>query len=327
MKTQDGQGVNLPDEQLQVEHGFGRRSQFITDDELKRQIPAGDYTQTHPITIYTEALKNKHVIMSATVGPNPFAKSSGFTQPVQQSRAVNRFEGNVNFEQEARRTDFRDTHKDFAQFNPNLWNKEPEIEPFSEIQGRIIEVCKARSGNGLRGLRVMFRAMDRNRNNSLDPVEFKYAMRDYGVKISDLEVTAIVKYFDKNKDGKISFDEFLRAVRGDLNDRRKKLVHMAYSKLDKNGDGTVKLDDLLIAYNATQHPDFISGAKTERQIIEEFMQVWETHKKDGIITIEEFEDYYKDISASVDLDDYFELMIRNAWHILGGEGWCANTTN
>ncbi len=32
------------------------------------------------------------------------------------------------------------------------------------------------------------------------------------------------------------------------------------------------------------------------------------------------------MSASVDDDDYFELVIRNAWHISGGEGWCANTT-
>jgi len=66
----------------------------------------------------------------------------------------------------------------------------------------------------------MFRAMDRNGNGSLDPVEFKYAMRDYGIKLSEIEVSQIVKHFDTNKDGKLSFDEFLRAIRGDLNARR-----------------------------------------------------------------------------------------------------------
>lgn len=56
------------------------------------------------------------------------------------------------------------------------------------------------------------------------------------------------------------------------------------------------------------------------------MTVWETQKRDQIVTKSEFEDYYKDLSASIDSDDYFELMIRNAWHIAGGEGQTANTT-
>ncbi len=135
-----------------------------------------------------------------------------------------------------------------------------------------------------------------------------------------------MKYFDTNKDGKISFDEFLRAIRGDLNERRTEMVHMAYNVLDRSGDGLVTLEDILTIYDASYHPDFIGGRKTEKEILEDFMGVWETHKKDGIVTMEEFEDYYKDISASIDGDDYFELMIRNAWHIEGGEGHCANTT-
>ena len=45
------------------------------------------------------------------------------------------------------------------------------------------------------------------------------------------------------------------------------------------------------------------------------------------MTPEEFEAYYANVSASVDNDDYFELMIRNAWHISGGEGQYENTSN
>jgi Ca2+-binding EF-hand superfamily protein len=45
-------------------------------------------------------------------------------------------------------------------------------------------------------------------------------MREFGLELSEIEVTEIVKYFDTNKDGKISFDELLRALRGTLNYRR-----------------------------------------------------------------------------------------------------------
>lgn len=328
MKTQNGAAIGggEKDEQLTVEHGFGRRTQKTTDEELKREIPEGDFSQTTPVTIYTESLRTKAVMMSASTGPNPFAKTSGFTQPVQESRAIKNFEGNVNFEGEKQTTDFNRTHTDLNPKNYQIPDKEIDRENFEAIKERILNLCRERSGNGLRGLQLMFKAIDRDRNKSVDPTEFKYAMRDYGIPITDEEVSAVVKYFDTNKDGKISFDEFLRAVRGDLNERRLEMVHMAYNVLDKSGDGLVTIDDIMDIYDASYHPDFISGRKTKEEVLREFMQVWETHKKDGIVTKEEFEDYYKDISASIDSDDYFELMIRNAWHIAGGEGQTANTT-
>src|SRR5690606_3220851 len=49
--------------------------------------------------------------------------------------------------------------------------------------------------------------------------------------------------------------------------------------------------------------------------------------KDGEVTREEFTNYYTNLGANIDNDDYFELMIRNAWRISGGEGWSANTAN
>jgi hypothetical protein len=34
-----------------------------------------------------------------------------------------------------------------------------------------------------------------------------------------------------------------------------------------------------------------------------------------VVTPDEFIDYFKDVSASIDSDEYFEVMIRGAWKI------------
>jgi len=124
MKTQDRHPVSMDrrDEQLMVEHGFGKRAPKATDEELLQRIPKGDYTQTKPVTIWTEALERKNFYMSAATGTNPFAKTSGFTQPLNQTRSVSTYEGNVDFEREKKNVEFmRTTGKDLtAKENPFL---------------------------------------------------------------------------------------------------------------------------------------------------------------------------------------------------------------
>jgi Ca2+-binding EF-hand superfamily protein len=168
--------------------------------------------------------------------------------------------------------------------------------------------------------------MDNNGDKHLDKYEFEWGMRESGHALSPLDMERLFKFFDKNRDGRVSYDEFLRALRGDLNERRAGLVRLAYAKLDRNGDQTVNIEDMRIAYDTSFHPDVKAGRKTPDQVLQEFMSQWDTIKADGIVSLEEFMDYYSDVSASVDRDDEFELMIRNAWHIAGGEGWCENTT-
>ena len=59
----------------------------------------------------------------------------------------------------------------------------------------------------------------------------------------------------------------------------------------------------------------MSGRKTERDIFMEFISVWDTEEKDGIVTAEEFCTYYHDVSALVESDDMFCAMIRSAWKL------------
>lgn len=104
MKTQDGADVPMEcrDDQLIVETGMWHRTQKASDEELKARIPQGDYTKTTPVTIYTEHLERKNVYMSASTGPNPFGVTRGMTQPVQATRAVQQFEGNVDMARETK---------------------------------------------------------------------------------------------------------------------------------------------------------------------------------------------------------------------------------
>ena len=111
-----------------------------------------------------------------------------------------------------------------------------------------------------------------------------------------------------------------------MNDFRKGFVKMAFDKLDKNKNGLVELDDIATTYDVSFHPKFKSGEMSKNEILGEFMEQWDTQTKDGKVTYEEFVEYYNDVSASIDEDDYFELMMRNAWHIAGGEGASANTS-
>ena len=117
-------------------------------------------------------------------------------------------------------------------------------------------------------------------------------------------------------------------IKGELNERRKRMVAMAFNLLDRDGSGTLTVDELMEVYDFSKHPDVVAGRKTKPQAVREFMQQWDSKDGgDGVVTLREFEDYYKDISASIDGDVYFELMMRNCWRIAGGEGQAANTAN
>lgn len=117
-------------------------------------------------------------------------------------------------------------------------------------------------------------------------------------------------------------------LRGVLNDRRRDIVHQAFRVLDEDGSGTVDVDELARKYSAQAHPDFLAGRRSEKEILREFLENFRGGSTGGdVVTLEDFERYYANLSASIDDDDYFELVVRNAWRISGGEGWCANTAN
>lgn len=90
------------------------------------------------------------------------------------------------------------------------------IDP-SKLMEVLRTKLKTRGINGIVGLSRNFRIMDDNHSLTLDKNEFSKAIDDFQLGFTKQEVTALFSFFDTNKNGLIEYDEFLRAVRGDMN--------------------------------------------------------------------------------------------------------------
>jgi len=151
--------------------------------------------------------------------------------------------------------------------------------------------------------------------------EFKKACKDFRIGVSDPDAERLFRIFDRDRSGSIDYDEFLRGVRGEMNQFRANIAKKAFAIMDKDKSGTLDIDDIKQTYNAKMHPDVKSGKKTEDDILMEFLDTFEMHyafshenSRDGKISMDEWLEYYNNVSMSIDDDKYFEVMMNSAWN-------------
>ncbi|KAH8264067.1 hypothetical protein KR038_002104 [Drosophila bunnanda] len=177
--------------------------------------------------------------------------------------------------------------------------------------------CFSRGATGILGLARTFRVMDDDGSKSLNAEEFKKGVSDIGLALSDSEIQQMFTSFDTDGSGTINMTEFLVQLRPPMNKTRIGIIDKAFCKMDVNGDGQITAADLKNVYSVREHPKFQSGELTENEIFEAFLKNFEAGapNPDGIVTKEEFINYYATISASIDNDAYFDLMMRRAYKL------------
>uniref|UniRef100_A0A1I8IW38 Calcyphosin-like protein n=1 Tax=Macrostomum lignano TaxID=282301 RepID=A0A1I8IW38_9PLAT len=137
---------------------------------------------------------------------------------------------------------------------------------------------------------------------------------DFGADLSKQEMDAIFDKVDKDGSGSLDFDEFLAALRPPMSNARRELITKAFKKLDKTCDGVITVEDLKGVYNCKHHPKFRNGEWTEDDVFKEFAaHLRGEGNVDGTITKDEFMNYYSGVSASVDNDAYFALIMKTAY--------------
>jgi len=57
----------------------------------------------------------------------------------------------------------------------------------------------------------MFRQVDTAGSGLVEAPEFRYVLRQYNVNLDEDEFYHLMSYYDKNMDGKISYNDFIKA--------------------------------------------------------------------------------------------------------------------
>lgn len=204
----------------------------------------------------------------------------------------------------------------------------PEVRvTLDQVRAKLVE--RYPPGKGVSEMRRAFAIMDRDRSGALNAAELIRFLSVLGLNLTSADGDILVAALDRNRDGTVAMAEFCRAARGPMPERRARLVLQAFAVLDTDKNKVLTMDELVHRFDSSRHPDVLSGRKTPEDIVADFIAPWDTRldgKRDGKVDQAEFLDYYDDISATIDDDEYFELMIRNCWHMSGGTGAAQNTT-
>ncbi|NXQ52033.1 CAPSL protein, partial [Anthoscopus minutus] len=186
----------------------------------------------------------------------------------------------------------------------------------NDVFERLRLQCLAKGSAGIKGLGKAFQIFASKNNRTLDFNDFMRGLRHYAVMINKEEAEEIFKIFDKDGSGTIDFDEFIVTLRPPMSNVRKEIVRQAFQKLDNTGDGVITIEDLRKLYNGKHHPKYINGDWTEDQVFKAFLDNFgSSYENDGKVTTEEFMNYYAGVSASIDTDIYFIVMMKNAWKL------------
>lgn len=143
----------------------------------------------------------------------------------------------------------------------------------------------------------------------------------------DETVSQVMRTWDRNGDGRIDYDAWLSSLRGSLNKRRTRMVELVYNALKERAEERglkVSFRFVQSQFRVKHHPrvqtGFVEEEECLRQFIDGLSEVMGGAKgQDVEVTLEEFYEYFGNLSGGIPSDDFFVLMMEQCWDQLEDE--------
>lgn len=170
------------------------------------------------------------------------------------------------------------------------------------IMNKIREQIVSHGGGGISGLSRKFKIADDNGDKKIDlKEEFPKMIKELNVTLTADEMTKVTQLLDRDKNGTINLEEFLYHFAPPMNETRIEWVNKVFDKLDSDKSGRISKKDL-------------TSMKNSDAVFKNLCNICDKNGS-GYIDREELIDYYREISPSIDNDEYFITMLKNAWKL------------
>ena len=203
--------------------------------------------------------------------------------------------------------------------NINLNRNNNEINPLEKLR----KILRKRGSRGLISLRRNFILSDNRNIKQVSYNDFRLIFKENRFDLNQNEINQIYNtYNHTHNSGYINYEIFLRDLIGNLNDKRLRIINLVFHRLlfDKN-ESYIKQEDIKKYFNPKGHPDYINNKKNYQEILAEFLDYYQYHfyllnqNNNGIVTFENFVDFYQFISFDYENDNDFENMMIGVWNL------------
>ena len=336
MKTQDLE--NIPEERkdhiFQNEMGINNANPgVISKNDFKQafnnyKIP---YYKDKPLTYWAMNQNRANVYHSASNGLNSFARSSGFTQPIQNTRGVYMYNQNITNNKRSEEIFLDKKDEEFIDEYYNYERNKNEKEENSiekcyekgnmevcqrylnEIKYKIVQDIRKKGWTGLRQLKLYLKSVVNNgiyrQNNFIEKTEFKFHIYRWGItSLTDNEIDLIYKMFGKNCNNTIDYIEFLNDLHINSQRREDMIVKTMNIFRQSLNDKYIHFSGICNYMNMNYHPEVLKLEKDKNKAEKEFIQSWGYLKEDDLITLDNFSEYFEDISTCLNDEDFEQCL-------------------
>ena len=184
------------------------------------------------------------------------------------------------------------------------------------------------ANRGMKSIFIIQRMLyiyDKNQSGEIPFEKLCDIFEIYNINIAREEIFEFFEFLDKEHKGLIKYNDLIMILINNVNENRIILIQNLFDKLRK-GKEYILLNDIKKYFNPDKYPDVLEQKKTSDEIAFDFIDSLEIFKEyninlknesiiNGIMTYNDFENYFKEISLSINDDKIFDYIINFCWEV------------